>query len=258
MANLRWDGEDFRNPQDSSGSTAGLVSRAGKLQQGYNHGSLKQGLVAYYPMDAGSGSTLEDKTELGNDGAIEGSSWNGESKIGENCLDFDGEDDKVDLFNEENFRLPKFSISAWAKTSLDDGTAIFFRGDADQYEYLLYNTGGDSSIRVYVTDSSGSSYYAKTSAATDGNWHHFVGTWDGTELKIFMDGSLQESVEVGDITLYSSSGNVNIGYYSTGNDYFEGNIDEVRIYNRALSTPEIKALYNLSSPSKVSPADTLQ
>lgn len=55
MTNLRWDGDDFRNEQDSSGSTANLVSNSGKLQQGYQHGSLTEGLVAYYPMERGEG-----------------------------------------------------------------------------------------------------------------------------------------------------------------------------------------------------------
>jgi hypothetical protein len=258
MVNLRWNGDDFRNPQDSSGSTAGLVSRDGKLQQGYNHGSLTQGLVAYYPIDAGSGSTLEDSTALNNTGSIDGASWRSESKIGDYCLGFDGDNDKVDVSEKENFRLSRFSISAWVQTGVDDGSGIFFRGDSDQYEYLLYNTGGDSSIRVYVTDSTGSSYYAKSSPTTDGNWHHLVGTWDGSNLRIFRNGNLEDTTTVGAISVYDSQGNVNIGYYSTGDNYFQGNVDDLRVYNRALSTPEVKALYNLNSPSKVSPADTLQ
>ena len=50
MPKLNWDNDDFRNPQDSSGTTTENIS-AGGLEQGYFHGSLTQGLVAYYPMN---------------------------------------------------------------------------------------------------------------------------------------------------------------------------------------------------------------
>ena len=266
MPKLNWDADDFKNPQDSSGTTTEQISGGG-LQQGYFHGSLTEGLVAYYPMDSGEGSTLKDETELGNDGTLKPGTlgtttttgmWSSNSKIGSNCLEFDGQDDYIDIKNQSNFRLSTFSISVWVKTNKNDSSAIFYRGDSSEYEYLLYNTGGDDSIRVYVTDSSSSNYNANVPNATDGKWHHIVGLWDGSQLKIFMDGSLQDTVNVGDISIYSSSGKVNIGYYNEGNNYFEGAIDDVRIYDRPLSTPEIKALYNLNRPSKVSAQDTLQ
>jgi hypothetical protein len=80
MANLSWDGDDFRNEQDSSGSTADLVSHSGKLQQGYQHGSLTRGLVAYYPMEKGKGEILHDGA-LNNLGYIKGATWNGSGQV---------------------------------------------------------------------------------------------------------------------------------------------------------------------------------
>jgi uncharacterized repeat protein (TIGR01451 family) len=82
-------------------------------------------------------------------------------------------------------------------------------------------------------------------------WYNIVGTYDGNTGELFLNGNVVSTNKLG-ITITYGSGNVKIGkaLYGSNNRYFNGLIDEVRIYNRALSASEIKANYEASkSPS---------
>ena len=145
MPKLNWDGNDFRNPQDSSGTVTDNISRSGNLQQGYKHGSLTEGLLAYYPMDEGSGSTAFDKA-LENDGTINGASWNSNLKLGDSCLSFDGSDNYVnagDILYGDNL-----TICAWVRpdsvTGVDDHSAVYSNNDnnaGDGFAVTAYEQG---------------------------------------------------------------------------------------------------------------------
>lgn len=259
MPKLNWNGDDFRNPQDSSGAVADTVSRNGNLQQGYNHGSLTRGLVAYYPMDSGSGSTATEKA-LNNDGTINGASWSTDSKLGEACLKFDGTDDYVDMGV-----LPlsgSLTVSCWMKASEFTG--------GEQQIVGNYN-GGQSSqhyqLRLlddtveWVIDDGSTGTFANVSAVTTGSWYHVVGVFrsDISSMRAYVDGAknLDRSYS-GSIPDFQTA-STRLGTRSDENNWnFHGSIDDVRIYDRALSTPEVKALYSLERPSKVSPDDTLR
>jgi hypothetical protein len=273
MANLRWDGDDFRNPQASSGSTAGKISHSGKLQQGYQHGSLTQGLVAYYPMDAGSGSTLEDKTELDNTGTINGASWKSDSRIGENCLDFDGQDDYVDITNSSlkfsNSR--SISVSAWVKIQDNENEYrhfVSFGGSSDNTPRVSLSKArsGWSDGRIYfqiVNSSNRIDIFSNDdgSQLPKDHWLHLTAVVNRlkAESSLYINANQNDKGGVVDYSFSNISDfSARIGQSAWGNASHNSVIDDVRIYNRALSTPEIRTLYNLTSPSNVSPADTLQ
>jgi len=83
-------------------------------------------------------------------------------------------------------------------------------------------------------------------SVTDGKWHFMSATYDGTTMRIYVDG-----VQTGSGTSFSGnlptqSGNVRVGadYQTTPGNFFTGSLDEVRVYNRALSAAEIQTLYN--------------
>ena len=259
MPKLNWDGNDFRNPQDSSGTVADNISRNGNLQQGYFHGSLTEGLVAYYRMDAGSGTTLTDHA-LDNHGTINGASWSSNSKLGDNCLDFNGSGDNVDLPGSETLDFTgknQITISVWANADswgsdsyfvADEGNNTFiFRWEDPDLEFLVHANG------TWHQD------IGLNSTPSTNEWINVVGLYDGQDLKVYYNGSLVESKNIG----HPIDGNNNptpaIGYRRTNSDrYMDGKLDDIRIYERALTEPEIKALYNLNNPSKVTPGDTLK
>ena len=79
----------------------------------------------------------------------------------------------------------------------------------------------------------------------NGSWHHVAGTFDGTQLRLYVDGSLADSMDYTG-TIATTTYPVNIGRNSQNTDrLYEGAIDEVRIYNRALTEGEILFLANL-------------
>ena len=78
----------------------------------------------------------------------------------------------------------------------------------------------------------------------DNRWHHLAGTYDGSKLNLYIDGVARASVAATGNIADSSARSLNIGRFSEGGFLFKGVIDDVQIYNRALSATEIQQLYN--------------
>ncbi|MFZ2187077.1 MAG: fused MFS/spermidine synthase [Candidatus Moraniibacteriota bacterium] len=110
--------------------------------------------------------------------------------------------------------------------------------------YGMSTVGGGQFVII-----SGSTVYTVTSSTsiTDNQWHHVVGTYDGTTMRIYVDGTQTGSGTSfsGDLPT-SKTGALRIGadYYPTPANFFTGSIDDARLYNRALSAEEVATLYN--------------
>ena len=251
MPKISWDSDDFKNPQDSSGTSTQKISGGG-LEQGYRHGSLTQGLIAYYPMDSGSGSTVTDKA-LDNNGTINGASWSSDSRIGEACIDFNGSSDYLAM--PEIALGDSFTVSQWVNLDQDKDWNNSF-GSESILSMISY---ADGKIQSYIGD--GSSWQAETNTGTGktspGNWQHWLITYDGTTLRFFLNGVLEDTASVS-ISIPSAVHHIG-ARNNQNNDYsLDGRIDSTKIYRRPLSTPEVQALYNLTRPSQVSSGDTLK
>jgi hypothetical protein len=257
MANLRWDGDDFRNPQDSSGATAGLISRSGKLQQGYRHGSLTEGLVGYYPFDG----DVEDYA-LGNDGTDNTDSGYGSGEIGSEAKNFDGNDDYILVNGGLQYDGGSFTASAWVKTTDSGWNSILTQAKDDfngNTSIRFVFSVRDSKAFIEVDDDSTLTTLSGSTTVNDGNWHHLVGVRDnGDELRIYVDGSLDGTTSDDTDPIPEADGDASVGAAIWDDNYLGGSIDDLRFYQRILSLPEIKALYQVTGSSKVSPGDTLQ
>ncbi len=192
----------------------------------------KDGLVGYWDFDEGSGNKVYDKSGNGNDGELKnGVVWTA-GKFG-SALSFDGTDDYVDAGTGINIASKSFSLVAWAKRdSIDTVDYIFGQGTTSTNHGLHF---GFRSTNVFTF----AFYYNDLdtpNAYTDNNWHLWVGTYDATtnERKIYRDGVLVASDTAS--ADYQGTGTLYIGRATWG-DYFDGTIDEVRIWNKAL-TPD--------------------
>lgn len=112
--------------------------------------------------------------------------------------------------------------------------------------------GGDGSLRVHITSNWGSSVIRKDSASkiTDGLWHHVAFTYNGSSsasgINFYVDGMLSNGPTTYNNLSSTILNNVTptLGTYTTGVSWLKGSVDDVRIYNRALSGSEITQLYN--------------
>ncbi len=96
--------------------------------------------------------------------------------------------------------------------------------------------------------SGGTTYSAtSTTSVNDNKWHHVLGTYDGQTLNMYVDGVWEDDNTDPSVSLPTNAGAVRIGadYQDTPANFFNGLIDEVRVYSRALTGEEIKRLYNM-------------
>ncbi|MDD4986082.1 MAG: LamG domain-containing protein, partial [Dehalococcoidales bacterium] len=156
-------------------------------------------------------------------------------------LNFNGSNNYVRVSNNTALNPSTITMSAWIKTSTKDSTWRRIIDKAYNNGYVLCMVG-DSSGKVSV-QINGKSVNGTTNVA-DNNWHFVTGTYDGSNIRIYVDGALQGTYAyTGTIT--SNAYDLAIGINqstSAGSEAFKGNIDEVSIYNRALSQTEIQAL----------------
>ncbi len=149
-------------------------------------------------------------------------------------------DDWVDLGDDQKFNLGNnATISTWVKTSNAGSWKWIF-------QYGEHASARDRSLAIDSSDKARMYVYGtnaiSTTSVTDGRWHHLVGTLDGTTSKIYVNGVLEDA-QSPTLNTYTYTG-ARIGRNVSTPYWFNGLIDEVRIYNYALTDEQIKLLYN--------------
>ena len=219
-----------------------------------SYNPLDDELVLYLPFSRGNESndaTVFDRSKFGNDGVCYGVSsdygcnWT-TSMLG-NALQFDGVDDYVNMSDNFDPLTNDLTISAWIKTSTDSSDQRYIVGkrssvSSSGYEFVILS----GNLRFDADDgSAGETATTSTGIINDNVFHHVVVVWDrGNTIKLYIDGSEDGSSVDGEAT---SSIDVDedftIGVSPRVAFYWNGTIDEVRIYKRALSEAEIRAQY---------------
>jgi len=148
----------------------------------------------------------------------------------------------------------------WIKTnSLASYDSIVSLG----YAWRLYG-GSDGNIRFQCSDTvPAQSMAVGSTGVNDGQWHHVAGTYDGTKYTLYVDGVLDASVDAtGSINKGGSYFSTIGAHYKKGDErdprrFFEGLIDDVRIYDKALSSSEVQQIFTFKPgrASQPNPAD---
>ena len=229
--------------------------------------SLNQGLVGHWTMDgadtvwtSATAATTLDKSGNGNTGTLTNMSRSSSpvsGKIGQG-LEFDGGEDYVSVGTTNTYNFSSdFSISAWVKipsdfssidTILNRANGNYLLGSPDLgYTLVSRNISGNMWIAFDIGGSLAESTATwNSSSPPDDQWHHLIAVRNGNTSTIYWDtvSKASNTTDVGDFSVLGQS--LYIGAtFTTTLETFQGSMDDVRIYNRALSATEIKQLYNL-------------
>ncbi|MCB1046530.1 MAG: SUMF1/EgtB/PvdO family nonheme iron enzyme [Calditrichaeota bacterium] len=208
--------------------------------------SLSIGLVGHYPLDANGmdlSSNLNHGIVHGAVGAVD------RHGIADNAMSFNGESDYIDCGSSMDFDFQgAFSICAWSQTNhLHSNAGLVGRwngesGGVNQYVLQANSTG----IHAHIFTTSQFTLSGEPSYFDD-LWHFYVVTWDGQELRLYCDAELSDAVTTNS-TMQSSAQELTIGRYAEGvsgpQNYFQGKIDEIRLYSRALRHAEVLMLFS--------------
>jgi hypothetical protein len=228
------------------------------FENGSPHAQCNPDLTNYWRLDESSGSTFVDSVG-GTNGNCSSSNCPGFSNgmIG-NALLFDGINDAINVVPNASFNwgdTDSFSIEFWMKTdpvsTCSGNQVIVGRDDSstDLHWWVGCQDGGQAAFYLFDTSGAGRGV-SGIKDLTNGSWHHVVAFRDAStgELGIFVDGALEDSQPINVVNGFgSSTANLNIGWLNLGGGFhFQGQIDEVAIYNSALSETEIRSHYFLS------------
>jgi Concanavalin A-like lectin/glucanases superfamily/F5/8 type C domain len=204
------------------------------------------GLVLYYALDEGSGSVVTDSSGSGNNGTIEGSPAWIAGVSGGSALSFDGSRDYVTAGQSLLDGLPAFTIACWLKGDLSQSDRTGLVGQNDCVEY-----GVISSNAIQIWTPGGGSVNLDWPYDADADWHSIVAVGDGQSLTIYLDGKAAAS---GGSLVADNYGTstfpVNIGgggIFDDAGNWFTGDVDEIYIYQRALSAPEVAGLAGMTT-----------
>ena len=152
------------------------------------------------------------------------------------------------------------SFSLWYKTSSTIAQIPLSIGDPtdtasnSQFAYCLNRVDDSEKAAIFGKANDTNAFDVPNTA--DGNWHHLVVTYDQSNLKVYIDGNLEATPGLPSSNYATSSG-LTIGSWSDNNRYFDGSIDEVAIWDSALSSCDIKGIYEGSIGSNAGKAANL-
>ena len=204
--------------------------------------TLENGLVAHYPFNGNA----NDESGNGNDGIINGATLTPDRFNNQNAAYlFNGTDAQITLTNTIQFDSNDFTISGWFNCT-----------NTVPFQYLWRSgVGGNSELGIYINNDTlllyGSSiesnfYLMSTQKLEENTWYNYAIKREGNNFYMYINGEedLTGYFEVGDVDFEGAS--VSIGYnYSTPGEYFNGIIDDINVYNRALTATEIMTMYNV-------------
>ena len=203
------------------------------------------GLLLQYKLDDGSGTKTADSSGNNNAGTITGTArWvPGVSGTG---LEFDGATNFVGTGKSLLNDLPAFTIACWVKGDLSLGNRSGLIGQNDCVEYGVVSS---NTVQIY-TAGGGTVDLVWPYTSTD-QWHHIAAVGDGSSIVFYLDGKAAVSGGTATESYGTSTFFVNVGgggIFDATENYFTGQIDEIYVYQRALSPAEIAGLAGRTAP----------
>src|SRR2546430_1106977 len=198
------------------------------------------GLVAAYGFNEGSGTTVTDSSGNNNVGTVSGAAWTPAGRYG-SALVFDGTSTSVTVPSSASLVLTTgMTLEAWVyPTVAPTGWRAVIDKNADGY-YLMASSDQGNRPAVGGSWTAGNQNTVGPTALPVNAWTHLAGTFDGTTVRLYVNG-VEVASQAQATSLVNTAETLQIGADKFAGENFAGRIDEVRIYNRALSPAEIQA-----------------
>lgn len=218
------------------------------------------GLVGYW----GFNGNANDQSGNSNNGIVNGATLTtGHDGTSNSAYKFNGVNQWIDVLNNSNLNpSTQFTISLWVESTSNHINS----GIVGKWNNFNGSIGDGQEQYVIMANSSGVNFVTRTNIINqktineqtivynNNNWHHYVCVWDGSTMKLFRDSSLVNSInQTGSISSYNQK--LEFGRYAGGQgigtlqNYFNGKIDDIGMWNRALTQTEITALFkNCTNP----------
>jgi len=218
--------------------------------------SAPGGMISWWP---GEGNARD--VQGNHDGTINGATF-GAGEVGQ-AFSFDGTDDDVQIpaSNDWNFGTGEFTFDFWARSSSTDRMhALSFEPDPTFGSNNLdfdFNDNSGSGHGLFVFWNGGGNNFIQVGNIgdyTNGQWHHFALTRSGSTFTLYIDGASVGTASYSSAIDLSGGNNnyigASTGQVTTSRFFWNGLVDEVEIFNRALSQREIQKIYDAGSGGK--------
>lgn len=199
------------------------------------------GTLAWWKMDEGAGPDAFDSSGNARTLLLTDMGW-GAGKIG-GAIVLNGVSSLGAWVGNMSNGLRAITVCGWAFSSLTDSSFIF-----DGANMFILHFGG-AGFYLTADDAAASGYLGWDVKPATGGWHHLAGTWDGATMKIYLDGVKQSSE-----LAFAGGANNKLGLgtqtfigntFNIPQPYFQGSIDDVRIFGVALSAKQIMDIFTL-------------
>jgi len=251
----------------AAGTAAAQSQPAGALPA-----NLRAGLKLYFTFDQQEpGGVVTDRSGQGNNGKVTGATWTPAGRQG-GAYQFAPSDNYITVPSSPALNGPQISIAVWIKTSCADNVwrrimdKQWNHGFALSIAGAYTGKGKETSPRMtgHATSEINGRFFPSEAVVADGQWHHLVTTFDGTEQNLYVDGKLQHGgkrwtgvVEANrfDLTIGANRSNPDPRLDEVGAS-FGGIIDEVMFYDRAVSAAEVQQIMALAGAAVSTPDAT--
>jgi hypothetical protein len=204
-------------------------------------GELVSGLVAAYGFEEGGGATTADSSGNSLTGSLAGAAWVATGKFGK-ALSFNGSSSLVSIPDASVLDLTTgMTLSAWIKpTTLSGWPCVMMKERAGELTYALYASSPGGQPNVDYTHNGVEVNLLGSPGIALGAWTYLAATFDGATLRLYVNAVQIASMATAN-AIDATTGALRIGGNTVWTEYFNGLIDEVRIYNRPLSQAELQS-----------------
>lgn len=215
-------------------------------------------LVGYWPLDD-QGGQATDVSANSNDGVIDGNPTMTPGVGGSRAYAFDGADDRLRIPYDSSLEAADeqaVTVSTWVRKASAQGGNPNWIGlfqNSDRAYNLQFQSGNVPAFTVYdpVNYGGNARWRTASNGATlpNGQWAHLVGVYDGSEARLYWNGNLVDTTTVGYMDENTNAVDLGIAEnIDSGEDrHLHGTMDEVRVYDRALSPGEVSDLYETAT-----------